>query len=270
MIDYLKFIKTYKNDSSLADIRTIASKFDDFGTVSVRTTDNGTLVSVFVAKGLLNEQSTLVELVQLAKQTGYKVSRLDLCVDVQSSVLLEKEKARCTGFYSGRKGFTLYYGSRRSNVMWRVYDKRAEVEQKSRIDIGTLTRFELELKRQRAMDALTALAFADNLEQRSIDIMSAYDKHDFGIAALEPYTIAPIERAREKDAQWFEKNAARIIDILLSDIDIIDGKGSLLFFLDELTAQREKVDAHIRKMTARKMEIIQWLESHTAKTEQTQ
>jgi hypothetical protein len=153
--------------------------------------------------------------------------------------------------------------------MWRVYDKRAEVEQKTRVDIGTLTRYELELKRERASDALTSLAFADNLEQRSIDIMAAYDKHEFGIPALETYTIEPITRARVSDAQWFEKNVSRIVGILLSDIDIIAGTGSLQFFLDELTSQREQLDAHIRQITRRKLEIIQWLESHTGRMEQT-
>lgn len=112
---------------------------------------------------LLREQGvSLLSVMSDLHTLGWKITRLDLAMDVYNTGLRPrhlynrfsddsmKTKARSARIMQsktvkGVDGETVYFGSRKSNVMWRVYDKAAEMKQK-----GDRIRTEFELKREAA------------------------------------------------------------------------------------------------------------------------
>jgi hypothetical protein len=86
----------------------------------------------------------------------FRVTRLDLCVDVEATIPLryyyQEQLDHHRGTASLIKDQTLYVGSRKSDRFWRVYDKAIEQGLP-----GPLFRIELELKGQRARQARSIL-----------------------------------------------------------------------------------------------------------------
>lgn len=89
------------------------------------------------------------------KAYGGRITRLDFSIDYcgrldfDAFYTLHDTGARpVPGIWKTPHGVTVYVGKRSSARMLRVYDKRAEIEAKGKVDIGfDLTRIELEIKR---------------------------------------------------------------------------------------------------------------------------
>jgi phage replication initiation protein len=94
------------------------------------------------------EASVAVETVRLAVEAGQVVSRSKQFKVIQASNHRE----------GVRTGETLYFGSRESQSMLRVYDKRLELQAKGREDAASYgVRWELEFKQDRAQACAKAL-----------------------------------------------------------------------------------------------------------------
>ena len=76
-----------------------------------------------------------------------------------------------------KTGHTIYFGSRSSNIMFRVYDKRLEQISKKQVleaDLSPWVRWEIELKTVRAMQTASLLVAGDSLGNVAIGILSNY------------------------------------------------------------------------------------------------
>jgi len=84
-----------------------------------------------------------------------KITRLDFYVDYLGLLdhdvyyeLVRGQKRFAPSRYESDDGWTIYRGKRSSSRMMRIYDKRAEILAKKRVDVGfDITRIELEVKR---------------------------------------------------------------------------------------------------------------------------
>jgi phage replication initiation protein len=94
------------------------------------------------------EASVAVETVRLAVEAGQVVSRSKQFKVIQASNHRQ----------GVRTGETLYFGSRESQTMLRVYDKRLELQSRGREDAGLYgVRWEMEFKQDRAQACAKAL-----------------------------------------------------------------------------------------------------------------
>ena len=104
------------------------------------------------------EASVAVETVRPAVEAGQVVSRSKQFKVIQASNHRE----------GVRTGETLYFGSRESQSMLRVYDKRLELQAKGRDDAGLYgVRWELEFKQDRAQACAKALLTLDPEDWRA-------------------------------------------------------------------------------------------------------
>lgn len=122
---------------------------EDFGDkgsrfVGVRGTDGFCMIS---CSGLAAHEESIV----LRRIPAWRPSRVDIALDVRKpfdvvqGFLQWQGKARTKISAIGNE--TLYVGSRKSTVFWRIYDKATEI---GRPELKPLWRFELELKGERA------------------------------------------------------------------------------------------------------------------------
>lgn len=118
----------------------------------------------------LDHYTILTLIYDMADQfkTKFSVTRMDCALDVVGVNLLEtcrshikhgaftcmsKSRGRPRGFVdlSKDQSQTILLGTEKSEIQMRIYDKRQEMLDKKNIDIGVdMTRFELQLRRQRA------------------------------------------------------------------------------------------------------------------------
>ena len=120
---------------------------------------------------------------------GGKVTRLDFAIDLLESFPIEDyyqgrlaawNEAKSTvgtpqpSLITSPAGNTVYVGKRSSSRMLRIYDKRAEIKAKTRVDIEMdLTRIELEVKRD-AVPTYKRLFQAGNTLAIARDIVARY------------------------------------------------------------------------------------------------
>jgi DNA relaxase NicK len=104
------------------------------------------------------EATVAVETVRLAVEAGQVVSRSKQFKVIQAS-----------NHRNGvRTGETLYFGSRESQSMLRVYDKRLELQAKGREDAASYgVRWEMEFKQDRAQACAKALLTLDSEDWRA-------------------------------------------------------------------------------------------------------
>ncbi|MBS0160904.1 MAG: replication initiation factor domain-containing protein [Nitrospira sp.] len=134
------------------------------------------------------EASVAVETVRLAVEAGQLVSRSKQFKVIQASNHRE----------GTRTGETLYFGSRESQSMLRVYDKRLELQAKGREDAGLYgVRWELEFKQDRAQACAKALLTLDPDDWRA-----------FLVGVLRSYVDF---RETTREAESYEKYRAPLV-----------------------------------------------------------
>lgn len=113
------------------------------------------------------EATVAVETVRLAVEAGQVVSRSKQFKVIQASIHRE----------GVRTGESLYFDSRESQTMLRVYDKRLELQAKGRDDAAFYgVRWELEFKQDRAQACAKALLTLDAEDWRAfvVGVMRSY------------------------------------------------------------------------------------------------
>jgi len=113
------------------------------------------------------EATVAVETVRLAVEAGQVVSRSKQFKVIQASNHRQ----------GVRTGETLYFGSRESQSMLRVYDKRLELQAKGREDAASYgVRWEMELKQDRAQACAKALLTLDSEDWRAflVGVLRSY------------------------------------------------------------------------------------------------
>jgi phage replication initiation protein len=135
------------------------------------------------------EASVAVETVRLAVEAGQVVSRSKQFKVIQASNHREGTSAL---------GETLYFGSRESQSMLRVYDKRLELQAKGREDAALYgVRWELEFKQDRAQACAKALLTLDPEDWRA-----------FLVGVLRSYVDF---RETTREAESYEKYRAPLV-----------------------------------------------------------
>lgn len=155
------------------------------------------LARVFAQKGhvtridvaLDDRQATVaIETVRQAVEAGQAVSRSKQFKVIQASNHRE----------GVRTGDTLYFGSRESQTMLRVYDKRLELQSRGREDAETFgVRWELEFKQDRAQACAKALLTLDSEDWRA-----------FLVGVLRSYVDF---RETTREAESYEKYRAALL-----------------------------------------------------------
>lgn len=134
------------------------------------------------------EATVPVETVRLAVDAGHVVSRSKQFKVLQASNHRE----------GVRTGETLYFGSRESQTMLRVYDKRLELQVKGREDAALYgVRWELEFKQDRAQACSKALLTLDSEDWRA-----------FLVGVLRSYVDF---RETTREAESYEKYRAALL-----------------------------------------------------------
>jgi DNA relaxase NicK len=134
------------------------------------------------------EATVPIETVKQAVEAGQMVSRSKQFKVLQSSNHRE----------GVRTGDTLYFGSRASQTMLRVYDKRLELQRQGREDAGSYgIRWELEFKQDRAQACAKALLTLD-----------AEDWREFLVGVLRSYVDF---RETTREAESYEKYRAPLL-----------------------------------------------------------
>lgn len=123
----------------------------------------GNFIYVMLGHEMLEDNEHGREVLREIFELGGWVTRLDFYVDLAEKFDFVGYYAMLKGLYARKPrprmglpslltsplGQTVYVGKRSSARMLRIYDKRAEVLAKRKMDIGySLTRFELEVKRK--------------------------------------------------------------------------------------------------------------------------
>lgn len=135
--------------------------------------------------------TVLVDFLKVILINGGKFSRLDIAVDdIGCSFFTAKDicelvrrdeyssRFRCGRIEEGfgdEQGMTVYFGSRKSDLMLRVYDKAAELEDKKKVsDVQSCTRWELELKNEYAHKVAGMLSCGDLIGKVCTGILANY------------------------------------------------------------------------------------------------
>jgi len=100
------------------------------------------------------DSETAREYIKTISELGGHITRLDFCVDYLGKLnfdafyrLHDNKEKPIPAMWKSPEGETVYVGKRSSERMLRVYDKRAEILAKKKVDIGfDLTRVEIEIK----------------------------------------------------------------------------------------------------------------------------
>lgn len=175
---------------------------------------------------------------------------------------IEKGKGNTTGH-------TIYLGSRASEIMFRIYDKKLEQNSKKDCDFvkNPWVRWEIELHKERACAVALYLISGNNLSNTVIGILANYlrlierdnerdsrcstsDKwNDFicGISKLSLYQTV-FEKTLEDKKEWLIKQVAPTI----SAIYRIDGDLSFIYDLIENGSSR--ISAELRHLIQRALE----------------
>ncbi|MGD9131976.1 MAG: hypothetical protein PVH73_10460 [Candidatus Bathyarchaeota archaeon] len=150
---YCGFIKAkfaIDGDNRLEDTKgyTFAHAFSSF-----RTTDH----FIYIALGHkdLPDNQTAIKYIEAIENLGGKITRLDFTIDIMTPFDFASYYEMMVGMNRGTptlitspRGDTVYIGRRSSARMLRLYNKRAEILARKKVDIGfDLTRIELEVKR---------------------------------------------------------------------------------------------------------------------------
>ncbi len=134
------------------------------------------------------EASVSIAQIKQAVDAGHAVTRSEKFQAVSASSLRRGEST----------GETLYFGSRESHTMLRIYDKRLERQQKGCEDWDTYgVRWELEFKKERAQACAKALLYLDQEDCRS-----------FLVGVLRSYVDF---RETRRDATAWEKYRAPLL-----------------------------------------------------------
>ena len=135
--------------------------------------------------------TVLVDFLKRILTNSGKFTRMDLAIDdigCQFFTALDVCELVRRGEYSSRfrcgrieegfgdeHGMTIYFGSRKSDLMLRVYDKAAELEDKKKVaDAQSCTRWELELKNEYAHKVACMLSCGDQIGKICTGILSNY------------------------------------------------------------------------------------------------
>lgn len=70
-----------------------------------------------------------------------------------------------------KRGVTIYCGSKKSEVMFRIYDKKAE---QKRLDLNHWTRFEMQLRRDRSLTFIEMLLAGNDLNTLFVSVVNNY------------------------------------------------------------------------------------------------
>jgi len=176
-------------------------------------------VHVDLSAGIVSnwEEEKVKAVLQWVFSHGGHVTRLDIALDdreacvsiaqVKQAVdagqaVTRSEKFQAVSASSLRRGEstgeTLYFGSRESQTMLRIYDKRLERQQKGCEDWDTYgVRWELEFKKERAQACAKAVLYLDQEDRRS-----------FLVGVLRSYVDF---RATTRDATAWEKYRAALL-----------------------------------------------------------
>lgn len=145
---------------------------------------------------------------------GGKVTRVDFSVDLPQPFDFDHyyrcmccryrhptmtEKTALPQQYTSPQGDTVYVGKRSSARFFRVYDKRAEVKAKNKVDIDfALTRYELECKRN-AVTLYLPLFMSGRLDMIVQDIAARYHVPEIATAQNR---VLPMETSQDKNSVW--------------------------------------------------------------------
>ena len=193
------------DDKELLDIPCVqwAKQFQSF-----RHTENFCYITLGHSDITENEHGREL-LHTIARLRGW-CTRLDFCIDIEMSMDLLKYYLGQRRVYNAApknakpplpqlihspRGNTVYVGSRRSSRMLRVYDKRAEILVKKRVDIGfDLVRVELEVK-DKLVEVYRRLFLAGNTRAILDDIATRYQLEWL---SEHPNRILPRETSQQK------------------------------------------------------------------------
>jgi hypothetical protein len=194
---YCGFIKAkfgHKPDAPLRYSQALrwASQFN-----SCRVTD----YFVYIALGHtdLADNETAQAYIKSIDDLGGKITRLDFTIDILSPFAFSAYYEIMCGVHRGTptlitspRGDTVYIGRRSSQRFLRIYDKRAEIKARKKVDIGfDITRIELEVKRK--LVSVYKRMFV-NKEYKAIlqDICTRYSLYNLvdGKRVIKPNKIA--------------------------------------------------------------------------------
>lgn len=175
MLDKLRYTMTIGGAAPYVPLRqATVDVINGSARLRVSPGDTATQFTVEIAPAVLNQVDELTRIDAELTGIGYRVTRCDVYADVCHPLPNVGDEARA--LYRGRGGQpqTMYFGSRQSAVMLRVYDKRAEVRRRLRVDLGQeLTRYEFEFKRRRANDVFRFVLFHWRAGVAPAEIVSA-------------------------------------------------------------------------------------------------
>lgn len=196
---------------------------------SCRVTDH--FIYVQFGHTTIRDNDHALALLSQIKQLGGKVTRLDLCVDVMGLFpyeimyeLWDTGKPPWPSLIKSPHGKTLYIGKRSSARFLRIYNKRAEILYRKRLDVGfDFYRVELEIKRN-AVPLYLALFKAGNESAILADIAKRYQLEPILGAGqkLKPQDVpdketscfAFIHRYKRIIREAFNTDAAQVFEIL--------------------------------------------------------
>jgi len=156
------------------------------------------------------------------KVKDVKVTRVDLCVDVFMSEVVEKLARKLYDTYKGKSevklvesltGDTFYCGSRQSESMVRIYDKSAEYGEER----GRVWRFEVEIKKELANLTVQTL---EKEGQRVIGELVWSTMRDKGLPTPAIPDKVRIERSstgiitHERKIAWLSRQVRPTVDYL--------------------------------------------------------
>jgi len=145
-----------------------------------RVTDN--YIYIMLGHKAIRDNAHAKELIIKIESLRGHITRLDFCADYLGTFafdayyeLMDTGSKPIPSMLKNPSGKTVYIGKRSSPRMLRIYNKRAEILQRSKVDIGfELTRIELEVKRN-MIQRYKELFLSDRLEVILNDIQHLYN-----------------------------------------------------------------------------------------------
>lgn len=211
------------------------------------------------------------------------VTRLDLAIDNEHDIYYRLEELeeilRAQRFVSkfrswrhvverttmgARIGDTLYLGSRSSDIMLRVYDKQLERQKSGEVIDHEWVRWELELKDERAQQAVQAMIGDMGVGDVCVGILQNYfriinfddcnksrcstdikwDAFVNGIKGLRLY-IPHDEKTLEQKQEWIVRQVAPTLAGL-----IIAKQGDVSFLMNEMDTYAGRMNKHMKELVS--------------------
>ena len=247
-----------------------------FGELSYSVESFDSTVLTDLLKDIM-DKGQLTRLDLAVDDLGCRYYSLDELTDIFNSGLyvskFKKWKLNIEKCNGETTGHTIYLGSRTSEIMFRIYDKK--LEQNSKSDCDTIdnpwVRWEIELHKDRACAVALYLISGNNLSNAVIGILANYlrlierdnernsrcstsDKwNDFicGISKLSLYQRSP-EKTLEEKKEWLIKQVAPTI----SAIYRIDG--DLSFIYDLIDNGSSRISAELRHLIQNALEGVSY------------